>query len=179
VHDQKLGLGYPIFDFLHSGPHSKICRKIGHCNKLNRNSGLKLHKAPLLHICSLYAELYGLDQSEKKIAYFLLVAYIVETVITKYFFSIKRKVVAYTYHIRNQHAKLHQIGCLRIYNSTIGRPSYFGFVSDFASFLLWPAQVFEDTGLMHGLYFQFSPSSRKIHQDTSCLWYLYLLFTVH
>ena len=28
------------------------CRMIGHCNKLNRNVGLKSHKAPLLHICS-------------------------------------------------------------------------------------------------------------------------------
>ena len=45
-------------------------------------------------------------------------------------------IVTKQYHIRNQRAKLHRIGCLHIYNSTIGRPSYFRFVSDFASFLL-------------------------------------------
>ena len=40
------------------------------------------------------------------------------------------------YHIRNQRAKLHKIGYLRLYNSMIGRPSYFRFVSDFAHFYL-------------------------------------------
>ena len=34
----------------------KICRMIGHWNKLNRNTGLKLHKAVLKHICSSPAE---------------------------------------------------------------------------------------------------------------------------
>ena len=57
--------------FFHSGPHSKYCRMIGHCNKLNRNIGLKLHKAPLLHICSSYAELYGLDRLGKIRLFFL------------------------------------------------------------------------------------------------------------
>ena len=32
----------------------KLSKVFGHCNKLKRNVGLKLHKAPLEHICSSY-----------------------------------------------------------------------------------------------------------------------------
>jgi len=52
------------------------------------------------------------------------------------------KIIAYTYHIQNQHANLHKIGYFHIHNSTIGRLSYFRFVSDFASFFYLARRTF-------------------------------------
>ena len=71
MQDQISGPGYPIFDFQHSGPHPQKCRMIGHCNETTWNIGLKLHKAPLLYICSSYAELYCLDRPGKNRLFFV------------------------------------------------------------------------------------------------------------
>jgi len=71
MQDQISGPGYPIFDFIHSGPYSQKCRMIGHCNKTTRNNDLKLHKAPLLYICSLHTELYCLDRPGKNRLFFV------------------------------------------------------------------------------------------------------------
>jgi len=60
-----------FFAMIYSGPHSKKCRMIGHCNKTTWNSGLKLQKAPLLHICSSHAELYCLDRPGKNRLFFV------------------------------------------------------------------------------------------------------------
>jgi len=71
MQDQISGPGYPIFDFIHSGPHSQKCRMISHCNKTTWNNGLKLQEAPLLYICSSDAELYCLDRPEKNRLFFV------------------------------------------------------------------------------------------------------------
>ena len=52
---------HPFYESLYSGPHTKNCRMIGHCNKTTWNNGLKLQKAPLLYICSSHAERLGVD----------------------------------------------------------------------------------------------------------------------
>jgi len=65
MQDQISGPGYPIFDFNTVALTHKKCRMIGHCIETTWNIGLKLHKAPLLYICSSYAELYCLDRPGK------------------------------------------------------------------------------------------------------------------
>ena len=58
---KKLPLQHPFYESLYSGPHTKNCRMIGHCNKTIWNNGLKLHKALLLYICSSHAERQPVD----------------------------------------------------------------------------------------------------------------------
>ena len=58
---KKAKAQHPFYESLYSGPHTKKCRMIGHCNKTTWNNGLKLHKAPLLYICSSHAERLGVD----------------------------------------------------------------------------------------------------------------------
>ena len=61
IHSKKPKAHILFYESLYSGPHTKKCRMIGHCNKTTWNTGLKLQKAPLLYICSSHAERLGVD----------------------------------------------------------------------------------------------------------------------
>jgi len=65
---------------------SQKCRMIGHCNETTWNIGLKLHKAPLIYICSSYAELYCLDRPGKNRLFFVS-RKLSKTVFTKQLFN--------------------------------------------------------------------------------------------
>ena len=71
MQDQKLGPGIFFMRVYTVALTQQNCRMIGHCNKTTWNIGLKLQKAPLLHICSSHTELYCLDRSGENRLFFI------------------------------------------------------------------------------------------------------------